>query len=54
MTNDEMEIKWPHLPPFDCRFIKLMSDDKNSFFDVSEDTIDEILEYFQAVKECME
>ena len=50
-----MEIKWPHVPPFDCRFIKLINEDgKHLYMDVSEDTIDEILEYFIAVKECME
>jgi hypothetical protein len=54
MTTDEMEKRWPQLPPYQviiARFTGAFS--REIDFIVDQDSIDEIIEYLQAAKESM-
>lgn len=60
MTVEEMVARWPELPPFDARSIYIYENDpidvlcpKRKTMDINQNTIDEIIEYFQACKETM-
>lgn len=55
MTTEEMQAKWPLVPPFECDEIKLMGKfrDDYLYIDITQDSIDDIIAYFQAAKESM-
>lgn len=49
-----MQIRWPDLPPFKCTWIDFGSDDMDcDYKHVNQETIDDIIEFFQAAKESM-
>ena len=60
MTNEEMKERWPECPPFEVNNVDLwyLSENPNEAnkritIEVNQDTIDEIIEYFQAARECL-
>lgn len=59
MTTEEMEKRWPEVPPFKCEEMRVYRHDSkgmiwdSSHFEVNQESIDEIIEYFQAAKESM-
>lgn len=59
MTTEEMEKRWPILPPFKAQSIDIWklstpySPAELFEMKVDQDSIDEIIEYFQAAKESM-
>ena len=53
MNTDEMIARWPELPPLEARFVKVDGDGRSFMKTVNQDTIDEIIEYFQAAKDSM-
>ena len=66
MTNEEQDIKWPLIPPYDCDRIHLFKRDgrrtdgsvrkggiKRIGMKVTQDTIDDIIAYFEAARESM-
>lgn len=63
MTVEEMEKRWPKLPPFQCNSIDLWRVAENGFepygptikmeFEVTQDTIGELRDYLDAIEECM-
>ena len=55
MTNEEQDIKWAYLPPYKCTTIHLIDCNrhKTTFMEVTQDTIDDIIAYFEAARESM-
>ena len=54
MTTEEMERRWPEVPPYAARVMVIWSDsDKGREVTIDQDTIDEIIEYFEAAREAM-
>lgn len=60
MTNEETGKRWPTVPPFGARLIDIWGPAgpigtlrELETMEVNQDTIDDIIDYFQAVKECM-
>jgi hypothetical protein len=54
MTNEEMEKRWPEIPPFDVNVITLHNLFTVKHIEVNQDTIDDIISYFKAARECMQ
>ena len=56
MTIEEMEKRWPECPPYDARHICIMEKGEGRReinFEVTQDTIQEIRDYLDAVEECL-
>lgn len=54
MTTEEMEKRWPAIPPFEVTMIRVFNIDGHStLMDVNQDNIENVIEYFQAAKESM-
>jgi len=55
MTNEEMEKRWPTLPPFKATFVNVFDENNNKYAGhcLTQDTIDDIIAYFEAARESM-
>lgn len=54
MKIEEMEKRWPELPPNKVIKIILLGEDLDlGSQDIDQDTIEDVIEYFQAAKEAM-
>ena len=55
MTVEEMESRWPEIPPYKVKWIELHICDSEPHieWDINQDTIKEIREYLDAVEETM-
>ena len=55
MNNEEMQKRWPYLPPYRARSLTVEIDESKSGiqWDIDQDSIDDIIAYFQAAKEAM-
>lgn len=54
MTTEEMERRWPEVPPYAARAMVIWNDgNRGKEIVVDQDTIDEIIEYFKAAREAM-
>lgn len=55
MTNEEMETRWPFITPYECDHVHLFNKNecKKIVTEVTQDTIDEIIAYFEAARESM-
>ena len=63
MTVEEMFARWPKVPPYECNSIEFWRVDYESDkspgstakieFEVTQDTIQEVRDYLDAVEECL-